>query len=90
MGELKARKKTQRQILSERSLSETVPLNSLTLEEAMYLARLLSVWVVNDREDHTCWLESKGGVLENVRFGEASFYKLRYKIENYLSPKDIS
>ena len=83
----KARKLNKQQIELKKPISKFIGIGKLTLEEIEYLLLLMSSFKACSDATNHCYL--KPVRIPPIAIGKANFFKLRYKLENAVTPKDL-
>lgn len=83
----KTRKPNNQQIALKKPIAKAIAIGKLTEEEIEYILLLMASFRAYSDTNNHCYL--KPVRVPPVAIGRANFFKLRYKLENVVLPKDL-
>jgi hypothetical protein len=83
----KTRKENKQQIALKRPIAKAISISELDEDEVEYLLLLMASFKTYSDKAHNSYL--KPVRVPPIAIGKANFFKLRYKLENVVSPKDL-
>lgn len=83
----KTRKENKQQIALKQPVPKAIAINQLDEDEIEYMLLLMASFKTYSDKAHNSYL--KPVRVPPIAIGKANFFKLRYKLENLISPKDL-
>jgi hypothetical protein len=83
----KTRKPTKQQIALTKPVGKVIAIGQLDKEEIEYLLLLMASFKTYSDKAHNSYL--KPARIPPISLGQANFFKLRYKLENVILPKEL-
>ncbi|NUN66319.1 hypothetical protein HCU40_16565 [Pseudanabaena biceps] len=83
----KTRKLNNQQIALKKPIAKAIAIGKLTEEEIEYILLLMASFRAYSDKNNNCHLQPVR--VPPIGIGRANFFKLRYKLENFVSPKDL-
>jgi hypothetical protein len=83
----KTRKPNKQQIALTKPVAKAIAIGKLTQEEIEYILLLMASFKPYSDKAHNSYL--KPARVPPIALGKANFFKLRYKLENVVHPKDL-
>lgn len=83
----KTRKPNKQQIALTKPVGKVIEINKLNQDEIEYILLLMASFKTYSDKEHNSYLKPKR--IPPIALGRANFFKLRYKLENLVSPKDL-
>ncbi|WP_103668404.1 hypothetical protein [Pseudanabaena sp. BC1403] len=83
----KTRKPNKQQIALTKPVAKAIAIEELDEDEVEYLLLLMASFKTYSDKAHNSYL--KPARIPPISLGKANFFKLRYKLENIVVPKDL-
>ena len=83
----KTRKENKQQIALKNPVAKAIAIDQLDEDEVEYMLLLMASFKTYSDKEHNSYL--KPVRVPPIAIGKANFFKLRYKLENIISPKDL-